>query len=64
VIVKRPQPLEVARTGMSRAELRDALIELWAQVLEAELRAHLEAAADDQQDDTAPSPAGGDHDAA
>ena len=45
MIIKRQQ-LEIARTDVPRAELREQLIELWAQVFEAELRADLEAAAD------------------
>jgi DNA-binding transcriptional regulator YbjK len=37
-MVIKPQALDVARTAVSRAEVREALIELWAQVLERELR--------------------------
>jgi hypothetical protein len=37
-MVIKPQALDVARTAVSRAELREQLIELWAQVFEAELR--------------------------
>jgi hypothetical protein len=45
VIIKPPQ-LEIARTNVTRAELREQLIELWAQVLERELRAGLAAEAE------------------
>jgi hypothetical protein len=49
VIVKGPPHLEAPRPAISRAEVREALIELWAHVFEAELRAHLaENAADDR----------------
>jgi hypothetical protein len=43
MILKREQ-LEVARTAVTRAERREALIELWAQLFERELRADLEQA--------------------
>jgi hypothetical protein len=45
MIIKRP-PLEVARTAVTRAELREQLIELWAQVFERDLRAALDAEAE------------------
>jgi hypothetical protein len=45
MIIKRPQ-LEVGRTTITRAELREQLIELWAQVFERDLRADLEAEAE------------------
>ena len=44
MIVKRQQP-EIAPTAVTRAELRESLIELWAQVFERELRADLAAQA-------------------
>jgi hypothetical protein len=45
VIVKGHQQLEAPRAAVRRAELRESLIELWAQVFERELRAELESAA-------------------
>jgi hypothetical protein len=45
MIVKRQQP-EIAATAVTRAELRESLIELWAQVFEGELRADLAAQAE------------------
>ena len=42
VIVKGHQQLDDARTAVTRAELREQLIELWAAVFERELRAELE----------------------
>jgi hypothetical protein len=44
MIIKGEQ-VEIARTNVTRAELREQLIELWAQVFERELRADLDAAA-------------------
>lgn len=45
MIIKAPQ-LETVRTDITRAELRETLIELWAQLLERELRADLAAQAE------------------
>lgn len=45
VIVKREQ-FELVRQSVTRAELREQLIELWAQVFERELRADLDAEAE------------------
>jgi hypothetical protein len=45
VIVKQQREIDTARIAVSRAELRECLIELWAQIFERELRADLEAAA-------------------
>jgi hypothetical protein len=42
MIVKGHQQLDAARTVVTRAELREQLIELWAAVFERELRAELE----------------------
>ena len=42
MIVKGHQQLEAARTAVTRAELREELIELWAQIFERELRSDLE----------------------
>lgn len=44
MIIRSPQ-LEPARTDVTRAELREQLIELWARVFERELRADLAAEA-------------------
>jgi hypothetical protein len=45
-MIIKPEPLEIARTDVTRAELREQLIELWAQVFERELRADLAAEAE------------------
>jgi Recombinase zinc beta ribbon domain/Recombinase len=45
-MIIRRQPLEIARTDVTRAELREQLIESWAQVFERELRADLAAEAE------------------
>ena len=42
MIVKGHQRLEAAHPAATRAELREELIELWAQLFERELRAELE----------------------
>jgi hypothetical protein len=42
MIVKHHHLLEPAPTTVTRAELREELIELWAQIFERELRADLE----------------------
>jgi hypothetical protein len=42
VIVKGHQQLEAAQAAVTRAEVREELIELWAQIFERELRADLE----------------------
>jgi hypothetical protein len=39
VIVKGRQPLPADAAAVTRAELREQLVELWAQLLECELRA-------------------------
>ena len=55
MIVKTPQPIEAPRPAISRAEVREALIELWAQIFEAEFRAHrAEDATDDRHHDAVP----------
>lgn len=41
MIVKHHQILKPARTTVTQAELREELIELWAQIFERELRAEL-----------------------
>jgi hypothetical protein len=45
MIIKRGQ-LAIARTDVTPAELREQLIELWAQVFERELRADVAAEAE------------------
>ena len=45
MIVKDPRRLEMPRPTPTRIEVREALIEAWAQIFERELRAHLEDAA-------------------
>lgn len=57
MIIKDQEQFEVARAAVSRAELREQLIELWAQVFERELRADLEA--DEQAPPTEPADAVG-----
>jgi hypothetical protein len=54
MIVKDRRRFEVPAAALSRAEVREVLIELWASLFERELRAHLEASqteAASQQDD-------------
>lgn len=48
MIIKRAEPVETRQAAPSRAEVREALIELWARVFEAELRAELPATIDNQ----------------
>jgi hypothetical protein len=43
MIIKHPQ-VEVRRIAVTEADLREQLVELWAAVFEAELRADLEEA--------------------
>jgi hypothetical protein len=43
MIIRQP---DIAPTGVTAADLREALIELWAQVFERELRADIEAEAE------------------
>jgi hypothetical protein len=55
MIVKGAEPLAAARTAVTRAELREHLIELWAQVFERELREELEAEAVESDRPTPPA---------
>lgn len=58
-----PSRLEAPRTATARAETREALVELWAQIFEVELRADLEpdkrALPMEPADAAGPSTAGG-----